>query len=65
VTTLLALIGLYVFGPEVIQSFVKAMIFGVVIGTYSSIFVAAPLLIYLGLKVGSLDADGEKVKAKP
>jgi preprotein translocase subunit SecF len=65
VTTLLALLGLLFFGPEVIQSFVKAMIFGVVIGTYSSIFIAAPLLIYLGLKVGSLDAEGTTAKAKP
>ncbi len=52
VTTLLALIALYVFGGEVIQSFTLAMIFGIVIGTYSSIFLAAPLLIFLKLRPG-------------
>jgi SecD/SecF fusion protein len=49
-TTLLALAALVVFGGEVIRSFVLSMIFGVLIGTYSSIFVAAPILIYLGLR---------------
>jgi preprotein translocase subunit SecF len=62
-TTLLALLGLLFFGPEVIQSFVMAMIFGVVIGTYSSIFIAAPLLIYLGVKAGAAEADTAKAKA--
>ena len=38
---------------QVIASFSCAMIFGVVVGTYSSIFIAAPVLIYLGLKVGA------------
>jgi preprotein translocase subunit SecF len=52
VTTSLALIALVMFGGKVIQSFSWAMIFGVVIGTYSSIFIAAPVLIYLGVKVG-------------
>ncbi|GLQ57605.1 protein translocase subunit SecD [Devosia nitrariae] len=49
-TTLLALLALALFGGEVIQSFVLSMIFGVLIGTYSSIFIAAPILVYLGLK---------------
>jgi SecD/SecF fusion protein len=49
-TTLLALLALAVFGGEVIRSFVLSMIFGVLIGTYSSIFIAAPILVYLGLK---------------
>lgn len=52
VTTLLALGALFVFGGPVIASFVDAMIFGIIIGTYSSIFIAAPLLIYLKLRVG-------------
>ncbi|WP_422383219.1 protein translocase subunit SecF [Roseibium album] len=63
VTTLLALIALYVFGGEVIQSFTLAMIFGIVIGTYSSIFLAAPLLILLNLRPDALsrnDGDDEK-----
>ena len=45
-TTLIALISLYVFGGEVIKPFAFAMIIGVIIGTYSSIFVATPLLGY-------------------
>lgn len=49
-TTLLALIALFIFGGEVIRSFTAAMIFGIVIGTYSSIFIAAPLLIMFGLR---------------
>ena len=50
VTTLLALGALYAFGGEVIRSFTFAMIFGVVIGTYSSIFIAAPVLILFKLR---------------
>ena len=50
VTTLLALLSLYVFGGEVIRGFTFAMIWGVVIGTYSSVFVAAPILLLLGVK---------------
>ena len=48
-TTLLALVALFIFGGEVIKGFVFAMMWGIVIGTYSSVFVAAPLLIVLGL----------------
>ncbi len=46
-TTILALISLSIFGGEVIRSFSLGMLFGVVIGTYSSIYVSAVLLIYL------------------
>ncbi|WP_306028892.1 MULTISPECIES: protein translocase subunit SecF [unclassified Stappia] len=65
VTTLLALIALYSFGGEVIRSFTLAMIFGVVIGTYSSIFLAAPFLILLKLRPSSVTggdggADADK-----
>ncbi|MFZ2100635.1 MAG: protein translocase subunit SecDF [Oricola sp.] len=56
-TTLLALIALFFFGGEVLRSFVAAMIFGVVVGTYSSIFIAAPLLILFKLRSGALDRD--------
>lgn len=49
-TTLIVLIALYVLGGEVIRNFTFAMMFGVVIGTYSSIFIAAPLLQFLGVK---------------
>ncbi|WP_106744024.1 protein translocase subunit SecF [Yoonia maritima] len=50
VTTLLALVSLYVLGGDVIRGFVFAMIWGVVIGTYSSIFVASTILLVLGVK---------------
>ncbi|MDX2484085.1 MAG: protein translocase subunit SecF [Pseudodonghicola sp.] len=50
VTTLLALIALFVLGGDVIRGFVFAMIWGVIVGTYSSIFVASAILLYLGVK---------------
>ncbi|KJZ20368.1 protein translocase subunit SecF [Loktanella sp. S4079] len=49
-TTLIALISLFVLGGDVIRGFVFAMIWGVVIGTYSSIFVASAILLVLGVK---------------
>ncbi|WP_394177283.1 protein translocase subunit SecF [Yoonia maritima] len=49
-TTLIALIALFVLGGDVIRGFVFAMIWGVVIGTYSSIFVASTILLVLGVK---------------
>lgn len=49
-TTIAVLIALYVFGGDVIHNFTFAMLFGVVVGTYSSIFVGAPLLGFLGVK---------------
>ena len=59
VTTLLALLALYLFGGEVIRSFTFAMIFGILVGTYSSIFVAGPLLILFRLRPESLEAKDE------
>ena len=50
VTTLIALFSLYIFGGEVIRGFTFAMIFGIIVGTYSSIFVAAPILNIFGVK---------------
>ncbi|MGF1552028.1 MAG: protein translocase subunit SecD [Paracoccaceae bacterium] len=49
-TTLVALIALFFLGPEVISGFTFAMIWGVVIGTYSSIFVAAAMLLITGVR---------------
>lgn len=49
-TTLIALIALYAFGGEVIRGFTFAMIWGIVVGTYSSIFIAAATLLRLGVK---------------
>lgn len=50
VTTLLALLALFFLGGEVIRGFTAAMIWGVVIGTYSSIFVASPLLMFFKIR---------------
>ena len=47
-TTLLALLALFIFGGEVIKGFVSAMMWGVLVGTYSSIFIASPLIILFG-----------------
>ncbi len=63
ITTLLALAGLYIFGGEVISSFTFAMIWGVVIGTYSSIFLAAPLLIFLKLRSTDAAKGTEEVES--
>jgi preprotein translocase SecF subunit len=49
-TTLIALVALYLFGGEVIRGFTFAMIWGVFVGTYSSIFIASPVLILLGAR---------------
>jgi preprotein translocase SecF subunit len=50
VTTLLALIALLILGGDVIRGFIFAMTWGVIVGTYSSVFVATNILLYLGVK---------------
>ncbi|MEM6587258.1 MAG: protein translocase subunit SecD [Pseudomonadota bacterium] len=50
VTTLLALFALFILGGDVIRGFVFAMIWGVIVGTYSSVFVASCVLLWLGVK---------------
>jgi preprotein translocase SecF subunit len=50
VTTLLALFSLYFLGGEVLRGFTLAMIIGVFIGTYSSIFIASQMILYLNVK---------------
>ncbi|PHS27992.1 MAG: protein translocase subunit SecF [Robiginitomaculum sp.] len=54
-TTLLALFALFFLGGEVLRGFSFAMIWGVVVGTYSSIFVAAPILLVLGVNRGEFE----------
>ena len=49
-TTLIALLSLYIFGGEVIKGFAFAMIWGVIVGTYSSVFIASPLLLFTNVK---------------
>lgn len=60
-TTLLALVALYVLGGEGLRGFSFAMIWGIAVGTYSSIFVASPLLMILKLKRGN-KIEGELSK---
>lgn len=55
-STILALLALYLFGGEVIRSFVSALFFGILIGTHSSYFVSSPSLYYLKLRPPSGDA---------
>ena len=50
ITTLIALVAMFVLGPEVIKGFTFAMIWGVVVGTYSSVFVAVAALLWFGVK---------------
>ena len=47
ITTLLALVSIYLFGGEILKGFSLAMIFGVIFGTYSSIYIANPILVKL------------------
>ena len=65
-TTFLATLALYFFGGEVIRVFSLAMLFGVVVGTYSTIFIASPLLIYFGVRTSTVAAEvgGSRVEAK-
>jgi len=58
-TTLLALIALYAFGGEVIRGFAIALIWGVVIGTYSSIALAVPFLLYVRPERGTAGDEAE------
>ena len=60
VTTLLALLALLILGGPVIRDFCFAMIWGVLVGTYSSVVIAAPLLIQFGLdRAGSREGKGQ------
>ena len=61
VTTLLALLSIFILGGEILRGFSFAMILGVIIGTYSSIFVAAPILKYFKVTYKTLEKDEEKI----
>ncbi len=58
-TTLLALLSLYLFGGEVLKGFTLAMIWGVIAGTYSTIYVSTPTLLYLNLRAIGAKADAK------
>ena len=60
-TTLLALVSIYILGGEILRGFSFAMILGVIIGTYSSIFVASPILKYFKVSYKTLEKEEEKI----
>ncbi len=59
-TTALSLLALVLFGGQAIQGFANVMLFGVIICTYSAIFVSTPMLIYLGVKTSARAAAEDK-----
>jgi len=61
VTTLLALFSIFILGGEILRGFSFAMILGVFIGTYSSIFVASPILKFLKVSYKTLEKEEEKI----
>ncbi len=63
-TTLLAVLALLFFGGEVIRGFSIAMVWGIFVGTYSSVFVAVPVLVYLNLRPDTPPPGGEAAAAK-
>tara|TARA_B100000035_G_C21005212_1_gene556940 strand:+ start:451 stop:1356 length:906 start_codon:yes stop_codon:yes gene_type:complete len=61
VTTLLALTSIYILGGEILRGFSFAMILGVLIGTYSSIFVASPILKFFKVSYKTIEKEDEKI----
>ena len=61
-TTLLALFSIYILGGEILRGFSFAMILGVLIGTYSSIFVASPILKFFKVSYKTLEKAEEKIE---
>jgi len=59
VTTLLALVSIYIFGGEILKGFSLAMILGVIFGTYSSIYIANPILILLNVSQKTISKEDE------
>jgi preprotein translocase subunit SecF len=62
-TVALAVLSLLIFGGPVLRGFSIAMLWGVLIGTYSSLFIAAPILYYVQPNRASIAASGETAKA--
>ena len=62
VTTLLALFSIYILGGEILRGFSFAMILGVIIGTYSSIFVASPILKFFKVSSKTLEKDEQRIE---
>jgi preprotein translocase subunit SecF len=63
-TVFLALLSLVLFGGEVIRSFSLAMIWGIFVATYSSVFICSPMLIYLGLRNENVEPPQASKAAK-
>ena len=57
ITTLLALVSIYIFGGEILKGFSLAMILGVIFGTYSSIYIANPILILLNVSQKTISKE--------
>jgi preprotein translocase subunit SecF len=64
-TTLLVVFSLFFFGGEVIHNFAFALIVGIVVGTYSSIYIASPVMLSLEGRFETSDEEMEKLEAKP
>ncbi len=62
ITTLLALISINILGGEILRGFSFAMILGVIIGTYSSIFVASPILKFFKVSSKTLEKEEDKIE---
>lgn len=63
-TTILALVALVFFGGTAIEGFALVMLFGVMVCTYSAMFVSTPVLLYLDVRAGRLDQAEELAEAK-
>jgi preprotein translocase subunit SecF len=64
-TVFLALASLVLFGGQVIRSFSIAMMWGIFVGTYSSIFICSPVLIYLGVRTDAVGTAAESTPEQP
>ena len=60
ITTLLALTSIFIFGGEILKGFSFAMILGVIIGTYSSIYIANPILVILKVSHKTISKDDKE-----
>jgi preprotein translocase subunit SecF len=65
VTTLLVVVSLFLFGGEVIHNFAFALIVGIFVGTYSSIYIASPVMLALEGRFGPTDEELKELEAKP
>jgi preprotein translocase subunit SecF len=64
-TVFLALLALFFLGGDVIRSFSAAMIWGICVATYSSIFICSPMLIYMGVRAETFDKPAETPAKAP